>query len=515
MAAAGTPPPTPVLPPATRAVLTAAVMAATVMVVLDSTIANVALPHMQSSLSATQESISWVLTAYILATAVAIPATGWLSDRLGRRGFFTIATLGFTLSSALCGISGSLTMMVAARVFQGVFGAFLAPLAQTALYEIQPPEKHASAMTLFGMAVMIGPIAGPTLGGFLTDRFDWRWVFFINVPIGIVTGALLWGLLPPRPVVSRRFDLLGFSLLAVALCALQLMLDRGTQKDWFNSTEIWIEAAVAAATGWMFVIHLLTARQPLIPRRLLADRNYATAIALIMITGGVLFAGGVLIAPMLQKLLGYPVFDAGLLIAPRGAGTMIGMLVAARLVRKIDVRAPVICGIVLVAWSLHLQTGFDLQMDGRLVAVSGLIQGIGLGFVVMPINLVAIMGLSPELRTEAAAIYNLSRNMGGSIAISITTALVASNVQTSHADLGANLTSVTLPFIEGGIIERMGLQAERVLAFLDLEVNRQALMISYIDVFWVMMWACILISPFALLLRAPAAGSGDEPIVME
>ena len=499
------------LPPGRRALTTVVVMAATVMVILDTTIANVALPHMQSALGATQDSVSWVLTSYILASAVSTPVTGWLSDRYGRRLLFTAAVAGFTIASALCGVSTSLEMMVAARILQGVFGAFLVPLSQAVMFDINPPEKHASAMTVWGIGVMVGPVMGPVLGGWLTDQLDWRWVFFVNVPIGIVTTIGCWALIPGRPGERRRFDILGFVLLGLALSAFQLLLDRGTQEDWFQSVEIWIEAGVAVSALWMFIVHSFTHRAPLVPMALFRDRNFAAALLLITVMGGILTAGATLIAPMLQRLMDYPVFDAGLMVAPRGIGTMVGMILAGRLAGRVDPRWTILVGLLLVGWSLHIQTGFNLEMDSRLIIESGLIQGAGIGLVVMPLNLLAFATLAPVLRTEAAALYSLMRNLGGSIAISVTTALIASNVQTSHADLGATVTTMTLPFLNSGIIEGYGQSTEALLAFLDLEVNRQALMIAYLDDFWLMMWACLALIPLLLLLRAPRRGASAPP----
>ena len=314
--------------PLRRRLITLVVMAATMIVVLDTTIANVALPHMQASLGANPESVAWVLTSYILATAIAMPTTGWLSDRLGRRTLFTGAVVGFTVASMLCGVAATLPAMVAFRFAQGIFGAYLSPMSQAIMYDINPPERHAQAMTIWGMVIMVGPIMGPVLGGWLTDNFNWRWVFYVNVPIGIAAATGAWLLLGDANRQRRRFDLTGFVLLALALGGFQLMLDRGSQLDWFEATEIWVELGVAVACLWMFAIHTATTRDALLPRSLFADRNFVTAILAITVIGGILVAGAALVAPMLQRLFGYPVFDAGLLTAPRGLGTMAGMLLA-------------------------------------------------------------------------------------------------------------------------------------------------------------------------------------------
>ena len=497
--------------PARRLLITIVVMAATMIVVLDTTIANVALPRMQASLSANPESIAWVLTSYILATAIAMPTTGFLSDRLGRRTLFTGAIVGFTVSSMLCGIAATLPAMVAFRFMQGVFGAFLAPMSQAIMYDINPPERHAQAMTIWGMVIMVGPVMGPVLGGWLTDNFDWRWVFYINVPIGLPAAFAAWALLDNSGKRARKFDFAGFGLLAVSLGALQLMLDRGSQLDWFDSTEIWIELGVTIAGLWVFAVHTATVREPLLPRSLFADRNFLTAILAITVVGGILVAGAALVAPMLQRLFGYPVLTAGMLTAPRGIGTMAGMLLAGRLSGRVDPRVLILAGMSLLAVSLGMMTQFDLQMDSGPVIWSGLVQGVGLGLTVLPMNLLALATLGTRLRTEAASLYNLMRSIGGSIAISITTALIASNVQVSHSDLGAHVSTTRASLLNAGILEQFGVSGATAMQFIDGEINRQALMIAYIDDYWTMMWAALAVLPLVLLMRA-SKGVGPKPV---
>ena len=498
--------------PARRLGVTIVTMTATMIVVLDTTIANVALPHMQASLSANAESIAWVLTSYILASAVALPTTGWLSDRLGRRMLFTLAAAGFTLSSAICGLAVSLPMMVAARIVQGLFGAFLAPMSQAIMYDINPPERHVRAMTLWGMVIMVGPIMGPILGGWITENFDWRWVFYINVPIGIATACGAWFLLTDTETEGRRFDWTGFVLLALGLASIQLILDRGVQLDWYTSTEIWIETGICVSAFWAFVVHSATAPEPLLPRSLFADRNFVTALVAITVIGGILIAGAALVAPMLQRLLNFPVFQAGLLTAPRGMGTVVGMVVAGQLSSRIDARIIIFTGISLMVVSLWQMTGFSLQMDGRLVMISGAIQGLGLGLTVLPMNILALATLSAALRTEAASLYNLMRSLGGSIAISIMSALLAHNGQVVHSSLGADVSVTRAPVLTIGLLERMGLQAQSAMAVIDGEINRQAAMVAYVDDYWVMMWAAIAVLPMVLLLKSARSTGGAVPL---
>jgi DHA2 family multidrug resistance protein len=504
---------TTVLPPGKRALVTILVMVAMMIVVLDSTIANVALPHMQASLSATSESISWVLTSFILASAVALPVTGFLSDKLGRRVMFTGAIIGFTLSSMMCGVATSMPVMVAARILQGLFGACLAPMSQAILYDINPPEKHERAMTIWGTVLMIGPITGPVLGGWITDNFDWRWVFFINVPIGIAAATGSWLLLSGDTKEKRRFDLFGFVLLGLACSGMQLALDRGVSLDWFESTEIWIELGIAVSAFWMFVVHTITRNDTIVPRALFLDRNFVVALAATAVVSGILIAGSALVAPMLQRLMNYPVLDAGLMTAPRGLGTMAGMLSAGRLSRIAGSRPTILIGLLLLATSLWVMTGFNLEMDRTLVLLSGLVQGFGFGFISLPLNMLAFATLPIALRTEGAALYNLARSIGSSVAISVLTALIASNTQTSHSDLGANVTTISAPFLTSGLLERAGFQGGEVMQMIDAEINRQAVMIAYIDDYWVMMWAAILLIPMVILLKG--ASSTDDTLVFD
>ena len=310
--------------------ITISIMLATIIQALDGTIANVALPHMQGSLSASQDQITWVLTSFIVAAAIATPLTGWLTDRFGLKNVFLTSVAGFTVASVLCGLSGSLAQIVAARLLQGVFGASLVPLSQAVLLDINPREKHGSAMAVWGMGVMIGPILGPTLGGWLTDSYNWRWVFFINVPVGALAFYGIWKYIRKVPAArNMRFDMFGFATLSLAIGALQMLLDRGEQNDWFASRETWVEAVLLAITLSYFVAHtiLMPAGKSFFDYRLLKNRNYVTGLLFIFIVGLVLFATRALTPTMLQGLMDYPAAISGLVTAPSGFGTMVAMLV--------------------------------------------------------------------------------------------------------------------------------------------------------------------------------------------
>ena len=490
-------------------------MAATIMQILDSTIANVALPHMQASLGATSDTITWVLTSYIVASAVAIPMTGWLADRLGSRRLFLVSIVGFVAASMLCGLATSLPEMVAFRVLQGVAAAFMNPLSQTVMMDINPPSKQASAMAVWGMGVMVGPILGPVIGGWLTENYDWRWVFYVNVPIGVACFGVLYALLPSRPVTARRFDLFGFAMLALAISALQVMLDRGTNADWFHSTEIWVEAAVAVSCAWMFGAHLMTAKNPMFDRALFADRNLVTALFFMFVIGVIMMASMALLPPMLQSLFGYPVLGTGLLLVPRGVGIVLTMWIAGRLIaRGVDPRAMVGIGLAVAAGTLWQMTGWTLDMGARQFVIVGFVQGMGLGLVFIPLNIMAFATLSQRQRTEGSSLMNLSRNIGASVGISVVTALLGAGIQTNHEELGARLPDLGLSGTDPLVSAMTGVTTDQVLSIANGIVNQQAAMIAYLNDFRLMMILTAAAIPLILLLRRPAraapAGSAAD-----
>jgi len=489
------------LPVKHKGLLTLAVMGASIIQILDSTIANVAIPHMQTSLGATRDSVTWVLTSYIIATAVAIPITGWLSDRIGSRRLFLLAVAGFIITSMLCGTAANLTQMVIFRVFQGICAAFIGPLSQTVLLDINSPERAPRAMAMWGMGIMVAPILGPVIGGWLTESYNWRWVFYINLPIGIPTLLLLWWLLPSRVLVRRRLDLLGFSMLALGLATLQLMLDRGQHVDWFQAWEVWIECIIAISALWMFLVHQFSAEKPMFSRYLIANRNFVTALGFMMLIGMMMFGIFALFPPMLQSLFGYSVLDTGILLAPRGVGILASMFIASRLTGKLDARIIVASGFILTAYSLWEMTHWSLEMDWHPFVITGLIQGLGMGFVFIPMNALAFATLSPDLRTDGSSLLYLLRNLGGSMGISVMTATLARNIQVSHEDLAGHVTAYSMSSVDPSSADRLGTIGEAGLLLLDGEITRQAAMIAYLDDFTLMMCAVLVCIPFVLLLR--------------
>jgi DHA2 family multidrug resistance protein len=504
------------LPTAERVIVTIGVMMAVLLQVLDTTIANVALPHMQASLSATQESINWVLTSYIVASAIALPISGWLADRVGRKRLLLISIVGFTVASTLCASAVSLTEMVVFRAFQGVSGAFIVPIAQATLFDINPREKHGQAMALFGGGVMIGPILGPVLGGWLTDNYNWRWVFLVNLPVGAICAFLMMRFMPKTETHKRNFDMFGFALLAIALVAFQMFLDRGEQKDWFESWEIILELALALAAAWMFVVHIVMAKHPLFERSMFKDRNFSTGMLFMAVTGVLLLAGLALLPPLLQNMYGYSVLQSGFLTAPRGVGTLISMLMAGRLVGRVDSRLLVGIGVALMGVSLWMMTGFAIDQPSTPVITSGVVQGLGLGLIFVPLQSLAFETLAPRLRTTAAALLNLARNIGGSVGISVVTAQLVRMTQVAHADIASHVTEQSIPSADPTLLQTIAPQGDVALAIINAEITRQALFIAYLDDFKLMMLLTFAVLPLLLLMRrGQQVGTGRPQVAMD
>jgi DHA2 family multidrug resistance protein len=484
------------------AALTVLVMAATVMQALDTTIANVALPYMQGSLSATTDQINWVLTSYIVAAAIMTPPTGWASERFGRKRLFIVSVAGFTLASGLCGMAHSLEQMVLFRLLQGVCGAPLVPLAQSVLLDTYPRERHGQAMALWGMGVMVGPILGPSLGGWLTENWQWRWVFYINLPIGVLTAVGLGVFLAERRAQRPPgFDWFGFSALSLGVGALQLMLDRGEQLDWFGSGEIITEAVLSGLGFYLFIVHMLTAERPFIDRRLFRDRNLVTGLAFIFVVGIILLATLALLTPFLQTLLDWPVLTAGLVMAPRGLGTMAAMMLVGRLIHRIDPRLLMACGLTLIGVSLWQMSHFDLNVSQGLLVRTGVTQGFGLGLVMVPLSTMTFATLAPELRTQGTALFSLMRNMGSSIGISVVIFLLSRNTQIMHAELAAHATPFSAPL--RALLPYWSLSTLPGAAALNAEITRQATLVAFLNDFRLMMGLALVTVPLVLLMRRP------------
>ena len=489
------------LPVANPLLVAIGVMLASLLQVLDTTIANVAIPHMQSSLGATSDEISWVLTSYIVAVAVAMPITGWLADRIGSRRLFMLSVAGFVLSSMLCGMAQNVGQMVLFRALQGATGAFIGPLSQAAMIDTNKPSRQSQMMAVWGMGIMVGPILGPILGGYLTENWNWRAVFYVNVPLGILSLVIMAATLPSRDLVRRKFDSFGFVLVALALTALQLLLDRGNHIDWFEAKEAWIYAVLAISAAWIAVIHFATAREPLFHRQLFADPNYVFGLIFSLVIGVVMFATMALLPPMLQRLFGYGVIDTGEALMPRGIGTLMTMQFSGYILRKgFDPRILIAAGFSIAAFSLWEMASWSLGTDYSHIASSGFLQGIGMGLVFIPLNASAFATLPPMLRTDGSSLLNLSRSLGSSVGISIVTSQLAHNLQVSHSDLAAHVTSSFTDIIDVATVDRFQSFGEAGLAYIDAMINRQAAMIAYVDDFYLMMWLSLAAVPLVIFM---------------
>jgi DHA2 family multidrug resistance protein len=496
--------------PLNRPMITITVMLASILQALDNTIANVALPRMQGSLAATQDEMTWVLTSYIVAAAIMTPMTGWLADRYGRKPLFLVSIIGFTLASALCGMAQSLDQIVLFRVLQGLAGAALIPMSQAVLFDAYPPSQHGRAMSIWGLGVVLGPTLGPVLGGWLTDNYSWRWVFYINVPFGILAVLGVLAYFPDTQHQKKSFDFFGFSVLSIAVGALQVFLDRGPIKGWFESGEIKLEAAIAALAFYLFFAHTLTAKRPFIRLSLYRDRNFATGNVLMFVVGIVLFANLALISPMLQGLMNYSVLQAGMVMAPRGAGTLLAMFLVGRVVGKIDARAIIGVGLGLTAYSLWQMSHFSLLMNMHPVILTGLIQGLGTGIAYVPLAALGFATLPSALRNEGTALFNLVRNIGSSVGISTVQGLLVHNTQVLHADMAAHVT----PRVMSGHALGHFSSAQAATALND-QITAQSAFIAYLDNFHLMLLLTIAAAFTLFFVRKPEPSKAAEHVVLE
>jgi DHA2 family multidrug resistance protein len=510
MAAAGTPEIA-----TNRTAITACAIVATLMQALDTTIANVALPYMQGSVAASQDQIDWVLTSYIVAAAIMTPPTGFLAGRFGLKRLFLVSIAGFTVASMLCGMAQSVTQIVLFRVLQGAFGAALVPLSQTVLLGAYPRERQGFAMALFGVGVMVGPVLGPVLGGWLTEYYSWRWVFYINLPIGI--GALLGiiAFLPETPRnTTAKLDWFGFGTLSLAIGALQVMLDRGEQQDWFGSAEIVIEAIVAVAALYLFIVHIFTAENPFVRPALFRDRNFAAGVLFVSVIGLTYYSSMALQPPFLQELMDYPVITAGLVMGPRGVGTMASMLIVGRLVGRVDTRILLAIGLALTAWSFNQMTGWTPDISQETIVAVGVVQGAGLGFLFVPLSAATLSTLPMATRTEGAGLYNLSRNIGSSVGISVVNSLLIQNTQANHASIVTHINPVNRALETGLMAQYWNPMTAAGRAALDAVVTRQAQIIAYIDDYKMLMIATLAVLPLLLVFKRPSTKRAAETVIV-
>lgn len=478
--------------------LIVSVMLATIMYSMDATIANIVLPQMQGSLQASQDQIAWVLTSYIVISAIVTPLLSPLADRVSAARVLMASVAAFTVASVLCGLASTLPEMVVCRMLQGASGASLVPLAQSILLHAYPRKRHAMVLAVWGVGVMMGPIIGPTLGGYLTDEFNWRWVFLINLPVGLLAFAGIAATVTrDRPGAKRPFDTFGYVLIAVSIGALQLCLDRGNIKDWFSSGEIITEASLAILCLYMFIVHSLTTEHPFFTPSLFRDRNFVVGSLLIGVVLMSIFATMVLMPLFLQTLRGYSVFDSGLLLAPRGVGMATTSILAGKLLHRFQGRYFVLGGLFMVALSAWLMSRFNFDVSWQAIVWSGVIQGMGVGLITVPLMTMTFSTLDATVRTEATVLYAILRNIGAGVGVTIAVTILTRSSQANHARL--------VEFISVFDTEKwrqahalFGSAAEAVLA---QEVTRQAALIAYINDFKVLLFLALAGIPLVLIMR--------------
>jgi DHA2 family multidrug resistance protein len=483
-----------------RTLITLCVMMGNLMQSLDASIANVSLPYMQGSLSTSSDEITWVLTSYVIAAAIMTAPVGWMAVRFGRKNLHVACMTGFVIASMLCGTADTLDQMVVFRFLQGMFGAALVPLSQATMLDIYPFERRAQAMAIFGMGVMVGPITGPTLGGYLTEIYNWRYVFYVNLPFGLlaITGLLIF-LPKAMPRSELRFDWTGFAVLAMGVGALQLMLDRGQKLDWFSSPEIIVEAILAGLGLYLFVVHMFTAERPFLPPGLFKDRNFVCGVTMVFFTATVMLASSALMAPYLESLAGYPVETAGLSMAPRGVGTMIGMQIASRLSTLVDHRKLMAVGLLMLGFALYSMSYWTPDVSQHTMMLTLMLQGFAIGFVFNPMTVMAFTTLPPALRGYATSLQALCRNIGQAVGVSITSLMLVRNTQSSHADIASVITPFDRVLQGNDAVSHMLDPATRHgAAVLDQMINHQAQIIAYNNDFRMM--ALVVVPPLLLLL---------------
>lgn len=490
----------------THALITLSALMSVMMVTIDGTIAIIALPRIQSSLAASSEQIAWVLTSYLVAGAIATPLSGWLADRFGRIRVMAVSVFFFTISSIGCGLSANLEMLVMMRFLQGASGASLVPLSQVLLLDINPPEKHGPAIALFGIGTLFGPMIGPTLGGWLTENISWRAIFLINAPVGIIAfiGLTVFAKETARRI-AQAFDLKGFVAVSIALTAFQLMLDRGQMLDWFSSTEICVEAAVAATFGYVAVVHMLTTRHPFVKPAIFKDRNFLIG-ALLSVLVGILLNGVIpIVTSMMQHLLGYPVMLAGVLALPRAIGNIVTVLVVGHLVARIDARFLIFTGMLMLIASLHILTTLSLDARQDQLAWVAFLQGCGSGLLFLPLTLVVFATLPEEFRNEGSTLFALIRNVAGAGGISVIQAMTVRDTAMVQSRLVESVRPDN-PALAWTMPDFDVLDTASVGGMMG-QIIRQAEMVAYVDSFRGVMALAVILAPLCLLLRSSARGA--------
>src|SRR3981081_2933734 len=499
-----------------RNMVTICAMTATIMQALDTTIANVALPYMQGTLSASQDQINWVLTSYIVAAAIMTAPVGWVANRFGRKRIFIICAGGFTIASVLCGLAQDINQMVLFRLLQGVFGAALVPLSQAVMLDSYALHERAKAMAIWGMGVMMGPIMGPSLGAWLTETYSWHWVFFVNLPFGIVTVlGLLAFMDETEPNRELRFDWFGFIALAVGIGSMQLALDRGEQLGWLESNEIIIETIISIVGFYYFFAHSFTTAKPFIQFAIFKDRNFVGGCVFMAVMGLVLFSTMAVSSPYLQNVIGYPIITAGLLLASRGCGTFVAMMLVGRMMRYIEARTLIISGLSLTCLSLFYMTGWTDQTGVPEIVTLSIVQGFGFGLVFVPRATVAFLTLPNHLRTDGTSMLTLMRNVASSIGISIVIAQLTEGSRRVYAVLSQHINpfnhAMQMPGVRGMI--DMSTDAGRAMA--DVMVNLQAQIIAFSQDYQMVMIFTLCALPLAIMIGSTKAALRKQSLAPE
>jgi DHA2 family multidrug resistance protein len=499
-----------------RNMVTICAMTATIMQALDTTIANVALPYMQGSLSASQDQINWVLTSYIVAAAIMTAPVGWIANRFGRKRIFVICSAGFTIASVMCGVAQDINQMVLFRLLQGVFGAALVPLSQAVMLDSYALHERAKAMSIWGMGVMMGPIMGPSLGAWLTETYSWHWVFFVNIPFGIVTVAgLLVFMDETKMNTELRFDWFGFIALAVGIGSMQLALDRGEQLGWLGSNEIIVEGIVAIIGFYYFFAHSFTTAKPFIQFAIFKDRNFIGGCVFMAIMGLVLYSTMALSSPYLQNVIGYPILTAGLLLATRGSGTFVAMMLVGRFMRYVEARILIMSGMALMSLSLFFMTEWTDQTSVPTIVVISVAQGFGLGLVFVPLSTVAFLTLPNHLRTDGTSMLTLLRNVASSIGISIVIAQLTEGGRRVYAILSEHINPFNSALQMPDVRRLIDLNSDGGRALADAVVGIQAQIIAFALDYQMVMIITLCAIPLALMIGSSKAALRSQSAAPE
>jgi DHA2 family multidrug resistance protein len=496
------------------------VMFATFMEVLDTTVVNVSLPHIAGSLSASIDEATWALTSYLVANAIILPMTGWLASMFGRKRLLMLSVVGFTTASFLCGLAPTLGSLIVFRILQGATGGALQPLSQAVLLEAFAPQDRGKAMGFWGLGIVVAPILGPVLGGWLTDSYSWRWVFYINIPVGIASIVMtkLYIFDPPYlRTEARKVDYWGIGMLAVGIGALQIVLDKGQEEDWFSSTMIVTLAIISAVTLVALVIHELTADDPIVDLRVFKARSYAVGVFLMTVVGFVLYGSMVLLPIMLQTVLGYPPLQAGIAMAPRGIGSFFMMPLTGLMTGRFDPRKLLTTGLIVGGTTLLWLSRLNLQAGYWDIFWPQLIQGVGMSLLFVPLTTVSMDPIPREKMGNATSLFNLMRNIGGSVGIAATGTMLARNTQATTAILGANVTAydhasqsmlmqMRAAFMASGSDPVTA--SSRANAAVFGMVQRQATMVSFVGIFLLLGLLFIALVPLVLLMKRPRRGAG-------